>query len=402
MRKSKIENLDSEIEDLAAQPEQESEIIRIKKQLLSENLIGCGSTMVNLNCTNTPYGCFLKGRYYLIVGASGAGKTWISMSIFGEAKIHPFFKNHKLIFDNKEEGADMDWGFYFGDSAANCIKAPCPDRIGYYDKDGEVSFVDGKGKTAFAADYSVDIEDFYDNMDNQLNEAERTGTGFIYVLDSMDSLSSKKLFEEIEEAKKARVKGDEVKGSYGDGKAKINSQRLKMITSRLSRTGSILVIICQERDNLGYGGGKTFTGGNALPFYACGQFWLKSKSDITAVINKKERPLGTLTHCDIRKNRMTGLRSRKLEISFYHSFGIDDIGDMIQFLLDEGHWEGGKQEKSAIIAPEFESEELNKEGLARFIDCGHLKDQLVDIVWKVWNDLQETIESKVSRRRRYE
>ena len=315
----------------------ESELAR--GRLCAENLLSCGSSLVNLACSGNADGAFLKGRYYIIVGASGAGKTWMTHAIFAESTIHPVFRNYRLIRDIPESGADFDVERFFGRKTASRIEDAWPGRT---DENGN------------PIPNSRTIEEFYDNLNRKLDEAEEAGTGIIYVLDSMDALGSESSARTFEENRALREKGSEVKGSYGDGKAKVNSQRLRDVCLRLNVSGSFLFIICQERDSLGtMVQGKTFSGGNALLFYACLQLWMKRLSPINAVINGRTRNLGTSTKCQIIKNRLTGQQDKDVVVSYYHSFGIDDVGDMFDYLVAEGHWEGGKNANSRVAETEF-------------------------------------------------
>ena len=84
----------SEIEDISEKP------IRRKKKAkpTTSNLLSSGSTLLNLACSNNPFGAFLAGHYYWFAGDSDTGKTFLCMTCFAEALRHPLFKNYKLIF----------------------------------------------------------------------------------------------------------------------------------------------------------------------------------------------------------------------------------------------------------------------------------------------------------------
>lgn len=353
-----------------------------KKELKRENLLSTGSGLLNLACSDNIHGAFIPGRYYLIIGSSGAGKTWILMNIAAESLIHEHFKNYKIIYDGPEDGNNVDLSYYFGERTA---KAVCPPKL----------WDDGTPR------FSESVEDFYDNIHRELDIAEETGTGIIYMLDSMDALTSAAEVKKTNEQREAREKNRETAGSMGDGKAKVNSANLRRVCSRLSKSGSFLFIICQERDNIGsMVGGKTFSGGNALLFYATLEIWLTRIGDIKATIKGKQRTLGTRTKIAIKKNRLTGQNHRDLELPFYHSFGIDDTGSLVDFLLEEKHWEGGQKETSKISAVEFE-QELPKEKLCRYIEENGLLKKLYKLVWTTWKEIKQEIGEKVVRMKRY-
>lgn len=381
-------NIEKQVEDFIQSPpetpvDEGTELERNKQEIRRENLLSSGSALLNLACTDTPYGAFIPGRYYLLVGASSAGKTWTMLSIAAESTLSEKFKSYKVVLDEPEEGNNVDIGFYFSKEVADKIQAP------RYDSDGQPI-------------YSETVEDFYDNINRELDEAEEKGRGVIYMLDSMDALTSAAEIKKTDEQREAREKGKETTGSMGDGKAKINSQNLRRVCSRLSKSGSMLFIICQERDNLGsMVGGKTFSGGNALLFYATLQIWLTHKTEIKATIKGHTRTLGNISKIAIKKNRLTGQRHRDLELPFYHSFGIDDTGSLIDWLLEERHWEGGAKETAKIKATEFDVE-LNKEQLARHIESlPNGRKKLYRIVSQVWKEIKKDIEDKVVRKTRY-
>lgn len=380
--------ISKQIEDFISSDNDEKISEKIKKKLLPQNLLSCGSTLVNLATSNCASGALLKGRYYIMIGGSQTGKTWMYHAIFAESGLHKRFKNYRLIKDEPEMGSDFDIAYYFGQKTAARIEQAWPGRI---DKDG--NYIPN----------SRTVEEFYDNVENKLDECERDKTGMIYVLDSMDSLTTEASLKATAIAKENRASDKEIAGSYGDGKAKVNSQRLRNIVSRLDASGSILIIICQERDNLSSPvGGKTFSGGNALLFYACVQFWFKKIGAIDAIIKGKKRNLGSTTRCQIIKNRLTGQQDRDIAVSYYHSFGIDDVGDIIDFLLSEKHWNGGKTSTSKIEATEF-NQSLSKEALVHYIQEDIERERtLRDIVEKVWKDIQNDIFEKVKRVNRYE
>jgi len=395
-------NIEKQIENfIKMKKETQSEIT--KKSISRDQLLSSGSALINLACSDNVHGAFLPGKYYLIVGASSAGKTWLATSIMAESSLHDLFKNYKLIYDNIEDGNEIDLEFYFGAKTVERIKAP------RYDKNKEPIF-------------SVTVEDFYDNLNNAFDETEKTGTPFIYILDSQDALTSISEIEKSEDNKELREKGKETTGSYGDGKAKVHSSNLRYVTSRLGQSGSILFIICQERDDIGsrFAGVKTFSGGHALTFYASLQLWLKYKSDLTVTVNKKFRNIGSIASISVKKNRLTGLRHKDIEMPINNNFGMDDIGSSIDYLLEEDYFGESKDEEETEVTPakmfgkkkaksksnKINFEELNftgtKEELIKYIEENNLESKLYNAVWKCWRDIKRRIQEKFSRKRKYD
>lgn len=386
-KKQYLENVQEFAKEEQQNPEEafETELEKNQKEINSRNVLSCGSALLNMACTDSPYGAFIPGRYYLLVGSSSSGKTWLVLNTCAEACINPRFDNYKLILDEPEEGNNVDIQRYFGRRMLERIKAPG------YDEDN-------------LPVYSETVEDFYDNLSRELDSAEKDGYGLIYIIDSMDALTSMAEIKKTSEQREAREKGKEAAGSMGDGKAKVNSQNLRRVCARLQKTNSILFIICQERDSIGsmvsY---KTFSGGNALLFYATLQIWFSHYQEIKATINKHERTLGNISKISIKKNRLTGQRHKDILLPFYHSFGIDDTGSIIDFLVKEEHWKGDSKDSSPIEATEF-GVKLNKEKLARHIEQiegNRGRKKLYHIVQNVWKKIKQEIGDKVVRKMRY-
>lgn len=345
-----------------------------KLQAKKEELLSSPSTLLNLSVTGRTYGCYRKGRYYFIVGQSRAGKTWLAMCAFAEAALNPDFKNYRFIYDSPEVGAEMDQEFFFGSEVKERLEPPAKDD------DGGV--------------FSETIDDFYDNVWNAIDEGEP----FIYVLDSMDSVSESDEAELEEKNRTARKKGNKEKGSYGAGKAKANSKRLKRIVHKLAKTGSILIIIGQERDVMGFTmnpGEKGHSGGHALDFYANTTLWLKLRKKLTKPIGKKQVPVGVEAKIQVKKNRSTG-KDRSVIVPIYHDAGVDDTGSMVDYLTEWNHW---KKKKGMIAAPEFDTQ-LRREELIQWIEEENKEQELKKIVGKVWRDIEDKV--RVHRKRKYQ
>jgi RecA/RadA recombinase len=358
----------------------------IKKKLLSKkkqskitgaDYVSTGSTMLNLACTGRPNRGFAKGHYYFLVGDSASGKTFLSLTCLAEASINPNFDNYRFIYDNGEDGAMMDIKRFFGSRVAERLEPP-----------GRAFAQSGPE----SPQYSSTIEEFYYHVDDALQK----GKPFIYILDSMDSLSSKEEVEKFKETKDAYRKGKQVAGSYGDGKAKKNSQNIRRLLHQLRASGSILLIIGQTRDNLGFGfETKTRSGGKSLRFYACLEMWSAIKGKITKTVGNKKRQLGIYCQVQLKKNRITG-QEHTVIVPIYHSYGIDDIGSCVDYLIEEGHWKGADKK---IVAPEFNFEG-SKEKLVQHIEQEDMEKDLKDIAGDVWRDIEEAC--GIKRKNRYE
>ena len=348
-----------------------------RKVLKPEDYLHTGSSMVNLGITGFVDRGIAKGTFALLVGGSSAGKTWLAHTCFAEATISEAFKNHRLIYDPSENGALMDLEFYFGKKVADRLEWP---RV-----------VDDKPV------YSKTVEE----MCFAIDDAFDVGRPFIFVEDSIDGLSSNPEQKKFDEHKEANRKGImDVKGDFGDGKPKILSRGLRTIVSELERTDSILIILNQTRDNINAGPWEpkdTRSGGRALEFYAHTIAWMKVAGHVEKTLRGKKRELGVLSRIKIRKNRTTG-RVREVTIPILHSFGIDDLGSMVDYLLDEKIWKSTDKGIVTVtgLGPEFTG---RRDAIIKRIEDDGLEDDLKAIVQSTWDEIEEAL--KVKRKSRY-
>jgi RecA/RadA recombinase len=345
------------------------------RKITGKDYLSTGSTLINLACTGKPNRGFLKGCFYGMVGDSASGKTFLSLTCLAEASFNPNFDDYRFIYDNSENGALMDIKRFFGKRVSDIMEPPA------YTKTHPQEPI-----------YSSTIEEFYYHLD----DAVKQGKPFIYILDSMDSLSSKDELEKFDEQKTAYRKGKQVAGSYGDGKAKKNSENLRKVIYKIKRSNSIVIIIRQTRDNLGFGFNKKISsGGHSLKFYATLELWSSIKKKLHTLVKGKPRQTGILCQIQVKKNRIDG-KERTVTVPIYHSYGFDDVGSMVDYLLEEGHW--NKQGKE-INAVEF-SLKSSREKLINHIIDNDLTADLKSIVAGVWDEIEKACEIK--RKPRYE
>lgn len=365
-----------------------------KTNIKREDLLSTGCTLLNLASSGYPEGGIARGMYVFFVGDSSSGKTMFARTILAEATINPTFDNYRLIYDDVENGALMDTEKYFGKKLAERLEPPDKDEQGPI--------------------YSFEIEDFYGHLYRILNGKKPC----IYVLDSMDALSSEYEGKKFQEKINAKKKGTKAKGDYGDGKAKINSGNIRRINSLLRDTGSILVVLNQTRDNIDanlFAPKKTRSGGHALTFYAGMEYWSSPGPAIKKSVKGKDRKIGITSRITIKKNRSIG-KERTVEIPIHYSYGIDDIGGCVDYLLSENHWEtSGKKSTtktrrsrqseeseskgSRILAPEFDFEGKRDDLIKKIENENRIQD-LRELVETVWNEIE--LELEMDRPRRYE
>lgn len=328
------------------------------------DLLKTGSTVLDLAISGRRAGGFAKGKYFWIVGDSSSGKTFLTLTCLAEASIDPNFADYRFIYDNGEDGALMDMTHFFGHGMAERLEAPAT-------ADGEPV-------------YSDTIEDFYYHLDDAFNE----GRPFVYVLDSMDALDSTYSAKKFDEAKTASRKGTKAKGDYGDGKAKINSTRIRHVVRQLRATGSILIVLSQTRDKLDasmFEEQQTHAGGRALKFYATVQLWSSVGKRIKKTVNDREVVVGVTCRVKTKKNRLTG-RERMVEFPIYYATGIDDIGGMIDFLTTWKVWPktGGRVDATK----HFDDVKLRRADLITWVEENDARTELEDICEAAWAGIE--------------
>jgi RecA/RadA recombinase len=335
--------------------------------------LSTGCSLLNLACTGNVNSGFLSGHYYRFVGDSASGKTFFVLTCLAEASLNTKFDEYNFVYDNAEDGALMDIRKFFGRRVEERIQPPARDEQ-------EVPL------------FSRTIEELYYHVDDWIQKDEP----FIYILDSMDALSSDAEIDKFYEHKRAHRKGKEAAGSYGDGKAKINSSGIRQIVSKLSETGSILIVISQTRDNLGFGfETKTNSGGRALKFYATLEIWSSCGEKIKKTAMGKPRTIGMECILQVKKNRVTG-RDRTIHVPILYELGIDDVGGIVRWLVKEEHWaaKGGK-----IAVPEFDFKGSEAQ-LLKHIESEGLEKDLRDIAQEVWDEIE--LACNPGRKARYE
>lgn len=345
-----------------------------------ESAVSSGCTLLNLACTDKPDSAYMPGGYYYIVGDSSSGKTWLTLGALAEAANNPKFDNYDLIYDDVEGGALMDVAHYFGKRLAKRLIPPN---------------VSKKGRPI----NSDTIESFYHHAQCAIERKKP----FIYILDSQDSLTSSSSVSKFDEQRKAMVEGKEAAGSYGDGKAKYHSEHIRILLAGLRKTKSILIIIGQTRDNLGFGfEKKTRSGGKSLRFYANLEIWTSVKGKLKKRIGGKNRTVGTLCSAEVRKNRVTGKIGKDWSVEFpiYVGLGIDDVGANVDFLLSEGYFPKAKEPKGSYDAKELLCVGTRDEIIAH-VEAEELEPKLREITGALWTRLVEQCTPN-NRKRRYE
>jgi RecA/RadA recombinase len=183
-------------------------------------------------------------------------------------------------------------------------------------------------KIDFGIDRDVNtVEDFYADLAEYLKELN--GEPGLYILDSLDALSSE-----------SELKRDFNEGSYSMEKAKQMGQIFRRLVRDLKRTNTHLMIISQERDNIGVTFGKksTRSGGRALDFFASQCLWLAKVGTNEQTIGKVKRPISIDIRAKAEKNKVS-IALRQCDFTFRFNFGIDELQSYLDWLESVGRLE---------------------------------------------------------------
>jgi len=325
--------------------------------------ISSGSTLLNLALSDRWDGGYSGGTMVNMIGDSSSGKTVLLLNMLAEASINPRLDNYRLIHDDAEHARAFDVAYLFGQALADRLEEP-------------------------PAGNSTTIQELQANV----YDAIKNGRQFLYAQDSWDSLSSIEELAKAEERIKGMRKGEDTKGSMHMEIAKIGGQIMRQTVGKVAKTDSLLFIIFQTRDNVsGYGPKKKRSGGNAPTFYATHEIWLKVKG----FKKSKGRIIGVDVEARVSKNKLTGKKDRVAAFTIYYDYGVDDIGSMVDWMVEEGFW---LMNKASIVADEFNLK-CSRDKLIRTIEKDNKERKLCRLVGRRWLQLEESL--KLDRKRRF-
>jgi len=336
-------------------------------------MIPTGSTLLNLILSDRMSGGFPVGKMTNIIGDSGAGKSILALSCLAEMAHGSKFKDFKLIYDDCEHALQFDTDKLFGEKTTERIEAP------RYDEEGNPL-------------YTRTVEQAIMNI---VDTCEK-GEPFIYILDSLDAISSNEEQHVMKEMIKAEREGKAPKGTYAMAKAKMVSTMLRNTVEAVEKSKGHLIIISQTRDDINP---RTFTtktrsGGKGLKFYCTHEIWVACGKPITKEIKAKKYMIGVNAVVKVSKNRVTGKR-REMSFPIYYSYGIDDVTGCCEYLVNCGYW--GKA-GTKINAKEFNiSCQLKK--LVIHIEDNNLELELKKITRKAYLEIEESL--VVERKSKY-
>jgi len=348
-----------------------------KKEIPTEILIPSGSTMLNLACSDNPFAAYQMGKIVTVPGSSSSGKTILMLTAMAEMAEDNRFDDYDFYYDDCEEALAFDMEYLFGRLGERLLPP------GGEDDDGMPV-------------YSNTIQDFKMNILTKC----KAGKPFIYVLDSMDSLTTDEELEKEYAAAIKRMKDPsavkELTGSYKTEKAKIMGESLRMINGAIKKTNSALFIIQQIRQKIGvtFGRQTTTSGGNAPFFYSSHQVWLNKITQIKD--SDHGLKIGNKVKAEVTKNKITG-KLREIEFDVYTDYGIDDISSCVDYLCKSKQW----KKNGAWINPVGYStvkKVFQKKELVEMIEKDCAETDIKKLCGETWLRIEEEI--KLSYRKR--
>lgn len=325
-----------------------------------------GSTLLDLvlGGGKNKYG-LVPGNIYNIIGDSSAGKTFIANEIIAVNR-NKLKDNFKWNYDDCEDGCTIDSNTLYG-----------------FDIIDEDTLRSDTVEKLF-----INVSKFIDTI--------KQGEYGIYVVDSLDALTSKATLERGDERIKADEKGKEFKeGSYMMDKQKyLSGEFFPLISDKLKNSNCTLIIISQVRDNIGVMFGEKFTvsGGKALQFYSHSRLML----NVVEKLEVKNRIISIRVKAKTKKSK-TERPFRECYVNIVFDYGIDDVSANIEYLYNTLTDLGKDKGKTQIVFDE-DNTFPSVEKAVEYIEQNDMKDILKNRVIHKWEAIEDSIKSVRSKK----
>jgi RecA/RadA recombinase len=285
---------------------------------------------------------FRAGKVINIVGDKSSGKSFLAAELIANALKQKYGNKFKWVYDDCESGFTFDTSSLYGFDVIpdDCVK-------------------------------SETVEELYCHFREFLEGIKNDEVG-IYVIDSLDGLSSDELLNRSDKRFNAYKKGKTLdKGSYQMGAAKFMSQEFfRGLAGIMQEKNVLLIIISQVRDNIDPFSFKKLKrgGGKALDHYCDIVLWLAN----VAKIKKKDRVVEIVVRAKTEKSK-TPRPFRTCDFSIIFDYGLDNIGSNLDYLFDLRGDSGALLKSSQSIV--WNGESVNMKSLTDFIkDTGNEED----------------------------
>jgi len=374
-----LKRKDSLIEQIKDEIRKEPEPVKPSK------FLSTGSTLLNLAMTDNPFGGWVLGSFNSLVGDSDSGKTLMLLQAFAEANANTFFDTYDIYHDEPESKCSF-----------NLAQFNLQDRLNYSIRSATVQDWVANcwrmaGVTPIKEKKDKKEKESLEEKEEKKDKVKRKS--FIYGVDSFDAVGSDEERERFDLMVKQQNAGKtvETQGSYQTEKPKQAKSLIREIKPFIKESESLMIAISQTIDKIGPGyGGKTRAGGHWLKFNSTHEIWLR----VVEYLKKKERIIGVRVGAQIKKNHHNG-KLRTVEFDLYGNYGVDDIGSMIDFMIQEKFWKKGIEKHPNIIdtGDDF-PREFTWDSLRKHIEENSLEDKLKVIVGECWNQIEEEINPK--------
>ena len=348
-------------------------IERIKKKVPKINeevlYVPTGLSLLNLAASNKAKGGFPVGKFYNLCGGTHAGKTLMAYTMLAETANNPAFDDYRLVKADSEAADEFDVKGMFGLKLDSRLELTSPNSI----------------------------EDFHVEFDDCCKDDKP----FIYVLDSLDSLTSAAQTKEFNATMDAIRKDNKLPGSYGMSKAKAGSRFFSEICGKLAEKKSMLLIISQIRDNIDPVSPvkHTRSGGNNLDFYASIVAWVTSVGKINSKVGDIKLTIESKSKIKFSKNKVTGVSVSEIPFQMSPAYGIDNIRSNIDFLISSSYWSGNG---NGVNTKGFVDDKIPRRELIDLIERENREGDLDDVMQKAWDTLVLPALKPVERKSKYE
>ena len=287
------------------------------------------------------------GKFINIVGDKSAGKTFLSNEFIAFSH-YAFGKKFKWAYDDCESGYSFDTESMYGFEIMPQVK--------------EERF------------HSENVEECYCNISKFANELGKDECG-IYVVDSLDGLTSYEDDERADERKKQFEEGKGAKlktGTYAMNKQKyLSKEFFPQLCTDIEKKNVLVIIISQIREKIDVMSFEKYSrsGGKAMDFYAHSVLWLATCKKI----ERKETPVGVVVKAKTTKSK-TPRPYRECFFSFLYDYGLDSIGTSVDYLFDLRTDKGELTKKANAIKWDGDNN-LTKKDLKEFLEEYELSEK---------------------------
>ena len=324
-----------------------SELIDVEDLPPVTHYLSTGCTILDLAIANRLPGGFGAGRISHVVGHESSAKSIISLEPLGAAQRqggYATFIDGEMTLDLRraEELFGID------------IKS--------------LKYISVANSDEMTIDYI-----FYTILPKLEKEAKELGEPCCVAVDSLSAIPSKIEMDEDSEST-----------GYGVSRAKVLSRCFRKHIWLLSKSNLGMIFVDQTRQNIGVSFGKkhTFSGGEALKFYASTRIYTTHESEIK---NKHGQAIGINVAFKVEKNKIAPPFC-KGTFRVLFDYGIDDIGTSIQFIKEAT----GEKGSYKVFNESFKSLDL----AIKYIEDNNLEKELQLEVWELWKELHEKLDRK--------